>query len=88
MVATASNAAPHQHYLQVYEGLHHPFSRAALRSNRDALEGLAGSVNSGDRIERDANRRDAAAEMQQWRLQQQCRSWSRRDAAAAAVLEL
>ncbi|CAO2210203.1 unnamed protein product [Urochloa humidicola] len=28
---------------------------SALRSNRDALEGLAGSVNSGDRIERDAN---------------------------------
>ena len=27
---------------------------SALRSNRDALEGLAGSVNSGDRIERDA----------------------------------
>uniref|UniRef100_A0A3B6TJ70 Nck-associated protein 1 n=1 Tax=Triticum aestivum TaxID=4565 RepID=A0A3B6TJ70_WHEAT len=30
---------------------------SALRSNRDALEGLAGSVNSGDRIERDANLR-------------------------------
>ncbi|CAD6343994.1 unnamed protein product [Miscanthus lutarioriparius] len=28
---------------------------SALRSNRDALEGLAGSVNSGDRFERDAN---------------------------------
>jgi NCK-associated protein 1 len=28
---------------------------SALRSNRDVLEGLAGSVNSGDRIERDAN---------------------------------
>uniref|UniRef100_A0A0D9XAF6 CYRIA/CYRIB Rac1 binding domain-containing protein n=1 Tax=Leersia perrieri TaxID=77586 RepID=A0A0D9XAF6_9ORYZ len=28
---------------------------SALRSNRDALEGLAGSVSSGDRIERDAN---------------------------------
>ncbi|AQK38748.1 brick3 [Zea mays] len=28
---------------------------SALRSNRDALEGLAGTVNSGDRIERDVN---------------------------------
>jgi NCK-associated protein 1 len=45
---------------------------SALRSNRDALEGLAGSVNSGDRIERDANLPlELELEPQQWRLQQQ-----------------